>query len=154
MVFLILDLIEHIESYRGISDAFDTVVSVISDINFMEVQPGTYFLESTGAYYMVQEYLLKSREETHWESHDQFIDIQYVFAGGPEIIDWAPRISLIGWAKDPSGDISFADGDGPHIPLKLFHGQFAVFFPQDAHRPCQGLSIPCSKVVFKIPISR
>ena len=149
---MIFDTIENIESYRGLSQAFDTAVSALSGTDFTQLQPGTYYLGSSGVYYMVQTPQLQPRDMVRWECHERYIDIQYAVAGGPETIDWAPRGALSAWEKSPSGDIFFTNDDAPHLSLALIPGRFAVFFPQDAHRPCQGNPAPCRKVVFKIPI--
>ena len=151
---MIFDTIEKIESYRGLSPAFDAAVSVLSGTDFTQLQPGTYYPEpeSAGVYYMVQTPELLPRDKTRWECHDRYIDIQYVVSGSTETIDWAPRGELTGWKKGASGDIYFTDGDIPYLSLALAPGRFAVFFPQDAHRPCQGASGSSRKIVFKVPV--
>ena len=151
---MIFDTIENIESYRGLSPAFGAAVSVLSGTDFTQLRPGAYYPEpgSSGVYYMVQTPALLPRDQTRWECHDRYIDIQYVVSGSAETIGWAPRGELTGWEKGSSGDIYFTDSDAPHLPLTLTPGRFAVFFPQDAHRPCQGASGSCRKIVFKVPV--
>lgn len=103
---MIFDTIENIESYRGLSQAFDTAVSALSVTDFTQLQPGTYYLESSGVYYMVQTPQLQPRDMVRWECHERYIDIQYAVAGGPETIDWAPRGALSAWEKSPPATFS------------------------------------------------
>ena len=151
---MIFDTIENVGSYRGLSPAFDAAVSILSGTDFAQLQPGAYYPEpkSSGVYYMVQTPALLPRDKARWECHDRYIDIQYVMSGSTETIDWAPRGELNGWEKGTSSDIYFADGDVPYLPLALTPGRFAVFFPQDAHRPCLGASGSSRKIVFKVPV--
>jgi YhcH/YjgK/YiaL family protein len=90
------------------------------------------------------------------ESHRRFIDIQLVLAG-PEIMEWAPLAGLtITEAYDATRDIAFhADPAAGTARLLVHPGQFAVFWPDDAHKPCcdpGSVSVQYRKIIFKVAV--
>lgn len=151
---MIFDTIKNIKNYVGISKDFDLAISALLMTDFAHLSPDTYPISNSNTYFMVQTPKLQSRDNARWECHDKYIDIQYIAAGGPEVIDWTSRQNLSNWKKEPSADVYFSDDDCQFLPLVLSSGYFAVFFPQDAHRPCLGAEdTKCLKIVFKIPVS-
>ncbi len=151
---MILDSLHNIRQYKGISPAMDQAIEALASLDFTALAVGDYPLGTEGMHYMVQDVRLNPFAASRWECHDQFIDIQYACAGGPETIGYAPRESIRGWEKNPNGDIAQSDDPNPGIPMVIPQGHFGIYFPQDAHRPGQGDGgAPYRKVVFKIPVS-
>jgi len=149
---LIFDTISNIKNFIGISKDFDAAIFAILETDFTQLSPGTYPVSNSNSFFMVQTPKLQNRDKTRWECHDQHIDIQYIVTGGPEIIDWTSRHNLSGWEKEPSADVYFSEDD-LFSPSSTFRWIFCCFFPQDAHRPCQGeYGTKSLKVVFKIPV--
>ena len=106
-----------------------------------------------GVFFSAADVTLKDRSEIRWECHDEYIDLQYVLSGDAETIEYGYRADISPWDKNPNGDIYFSDDEVLRLPLKLEAGFFAVFFPQDAHRPAQGEKGRQSrKIVYKIPV--
>ena len=94
------------------------------------------------------------RENGDFEAHRRYADLQLV-VGGSEIIEWMGLKDLNETTQyNEESDIQFFSGDAPAaIPLKLYPGNFAIFYPQDGHKPCLRLDHDTSfKVVFKIPM--
>lgn len=86
------------------------------------------------------------------EYHRRYIDIQYVVEGD-EVVGWSP----LGGCKLPSGPFDEASDigfflDAPHCWSVLRQGEFAIFFPEDAHAPLAGDG-PIFKVVVKVAAS-
>lgn len=73
------------------------------------------------------------------EAHRMFIDI-HIPQSESEAIGWAPVSNLKNCITpyDKERDIEFY-GDAPHCVLQVRPGQFAVFFPDDAHAPNMGI---------------
>ncbi len=96
--------------------------------------PGRYELSAGDLFANVMEYETIPRSEARFESHREFVDLQYTLEGDEEI-DWSPLAGLV-----PDGpmdqDLQFwlppASG---WSTLCQPSGRFAVFFPGDAHRP-------------------
>jgi biofilm protein TabA len=105
-----------------------------------------------GAYVLVQEYDTKPLAGASFEAHRRFIDIQYI-ASGDELIYYANLDSLQAGAYQPDKDYLALDGSGS--PLAVQAGDFAIFYPQDAHLPSRETPAgprPVRKVVVKIPV--
>lgn len=93
----------------------------------------------------------KSREQSlaKFESHNQYIDIQYCVSGH-ETIGWKPRRDC----TQPAGgyhaekDVQFY-ADAPDTFFSLKAGQFAIFFPDDVHAPMIGEG-EIKKLVIKV----
>lgn len=149
---MIFDKIENIALYKGMSGAVDAAIEhILSHDAEAYEQSGPVHLEE-GVFYSVADVSLKAREEIRWECHDEYIDLQYVIAGDAETIEYGCRSDIQGWEKKPGADIYFSDDEPVRLPLNIAPGFFALFFPQDAHRPAQGRAGERSrKVVYKIP---
>ena len=120
-----------------------------------EIPLGTHYLHGESIFAMVQEYDTLPADQCRFESHREHVDLQYTIAGR-EIIEWAPRGTL-----RPDGDFSverdvgfWLPPEGPSTALVQVPGHFAVFYPEDAHRP--KVRIPghphVRKLVIKVPV--
>ena len=85
----------------------------------------------------VHTYLTKSVEDCRFEGHRNMIDLQYIIKGG-ELIDWRLKENLVA----DGNYLSEKDFQYYHTPstlsatrVHLKSGYFAVFFPEDGHRP-------------------
>jgi len=93
-----------------------------------------------------------ARDALKWETHREYIDLQYIVGGG-EVIEWAPAAKLVADAPhDFSSDVQFygsAEGD---VLLPLSDGFFVFLFPRDAHRPLvsNGADQHVHKIIVKI----
>jgi biofilm protein TabA len=103
-------------------------------------------------------YSTVSADQKKWEAHQNYIDIQCVFLGS-EKTGYAPRKNLdISEPYNPGKDVLFLkenQSSGAFF-ADLIPGRFAVFFPDDAHKPgihiAPGESSAVIKVVVKILI--
>ena len=151
---MIFDTLNNALLYKGFHAKLDLALEDMLRRDFSAVGDGVVRLGDSGVYFSAADVALKSREDSRWECHDLYIDIQFIFSGDAETIEFAPRGSVADWDKSPDGDIYFSDDAALRMPLKLDPGSFAVFFPQDAHRPAQGgAGEKCRKIVYKIPVN-
>lgn len=128
------------------SQAFDFIKAYLA-----EPKPvGKYELLGDALFAMVQEY--DSKADGKMEVHNEYIDLQFV-AEGEEKILWAEREGLDVLTPFEDGvDAAFlSDGDRP-AALHLRAGDFAIFYPSDAHKPglAVNASAPVKKIVVKI----
>ncbi|MBF0291783.1 MAG: YhcH/YjgK/YiaL family protein [Nitrospinae bacterium] len=119
-----------------------------------ELADGKYEI-SEGAYAMVSTYQTASPVEKKFEAHRKYIDLQYVVAG--EEIAHVTDVSSLATAEeyDETRDVAFFHDPVSHETIVLRSGSFAVFHPEDAHRPGMTAgSAPSTvrKVVVKIPV--
>ncbi len=151
---MIYDTLENLPKYLGISKNLDTAIRYAMKADFAPTAPDTYPVDGEKVYCMVQTPALKPREDTKWEVHRRYIDIQIGLTDG-EAIGYAPMESLGGWepyqdAKD--AQLSFEKSAGIILPLDA--QTFAIFFPWDAHRPCEKLGDAAQnkKAVIKVMV--
>lgn len=110
-------------------------------------------LDGENLFASVAEYYPKQREEVRYESHEKYIDIQYVIKG-EEIMGITTRDQVTGdEAYNEEKDIAFfksESGDYRHATSS----NFLIFFPDDMHRPSitTGDSVLVKKVVIKVKI--
>ena len=65
-----------------------------------------------------------------------------------------PRNKLTGWEYDEEKDVAYSFDHSDYLPIKLAEGDFAIFFPQDAHRKVQSSGDEgYHKIVLKVPIT-
>jgi len=104
------------------------------------VEPGRHELDGSRVFVNVEAYTTRPVERCAWEAHRRYADIQFLVRGR-ERIDYAAASMLKRTqAYDSERDVTFYAGDG--APLQLTEGMFAIFLPQDAHRPCVAVGEP------------
>ncbi len=112
---------------------------------------GRIALDGDRVFALVQSYATTPATERPFEAHRIHADLQFV-AAGEEAIYYSPLARLR--EKTPySSEKDFALFDGENdIPLVMPPGFFAIFLPQDGHKPCCVWKAPATvkKVVVKI----
>lgn len=117
---------------------------------------GTYPIDGEKIYAMVQSGTTSGTEADKLEIHRKFIDIQYLISGRETLV-WAPMKGLdVHTPYNGEKDFCFLHPAGNVSRLELLPGNFAVFFPGDAHNgKLSGPAgdTPFRKVVVKIDAS-
>lgn len=115
---------------------------------------GRYQDSETGWTLQVLDLHTARLEENFPEAHRLHIDVQYLVAG-EEVIGVAtqPLDLPVHQPYDSERDIIFYQHAPEETLVRMLPGTFAVFFPQDIHRPncAVGTPGPIRKVVIKIP---
>lgn len=149
---MVADRLENANLYFGLSKDIEAALRFLRTDAVYELSVGKHEI-TPGINAIVSEYVTKPREKCSWETHRKHIDIQYILEGC-ESIDYASAMSLEETTPyDRVNDCTLYEGDGSEIKLET--GSFAVFYPEDAHRPgvMDGISMPVRKVVVKIKIA-
>lgn len=144
---MIFDHLENAHRYFALHPAFARAFEALRG-ELLRRPPGRYELDGQRLYAIVQEYSTKA--EGRWEAHRRYIDIQFMLAGD-ERMGWAPTRDLtVQEAYDPAKDAAFFTGQGSEFVVAA--GQFAIFFPEDAHMPTLAAGDPQTvrKVVIKV----
>jgi biofilm protein TabA len=141
--------------YAGLHRLFPRAFAWCADPANPARADGRYEL-APGLAVIVESGETRPRATRRFESHRRNIDIQ-VGLSGPEIIEWTPVAGLR--VEDdfaPDGDIAFyAEPGRPVTPLLVQPGHFAIFWPEDAHKPVlhpAGVAVPYRKLVFKVAV--
>lgn len=112
--------------------------------------------DSEQMYHNIQCYKTKPFEETRYESHEYWIDIQYIQAGQEriDVLNSEDGIERAEHNKETDCIFYRTENGVNGNQLYLKAGMLAVFYPEDIHRPCICIdgSETVEKVVFKIRI--
>ncbi len=132
---MIVDLIRNAGIYEGLSEGVVKGLELLKDSNLTAQEDGRYEVIGDDLFYLIQRYSTKKKEDVLFEAHRDYIDIQAVIEG-EETIGYGPagRMGMVIQPYEPDV-IKYAD---PPVftELKLTAGMFAVFYPDDAHKPC------------------
>lgn len=134
--------------HQVLSTAFDWLAAMPPD-----VPDGITELQGKDFYVNVHGYETKPVEACRWESHRFTVDLQYCIAGG-ELIEWMPvgKLDSLGDYDEVKEVEHWRGGDQPLTRLTLAPGAFALFLPNEPHRPQlnDGVNERIRKLVFKI----
>lgn len=147
---MIVDLIENSALYARIDDRLAMGLKYLQTTDFSNLEPGKYPIKENEVFALVSDYNSKKIEDTRWEAHQKYADIQFL-AYGEEQMGYAPvREFKVIQPYDPEHDIVFLAGRGDYISVRP--GMFVIFFPQDAHQPGVAIteSMPVRKIVVKV----
>lgn len=134
---------------------FQTAFSFLRRPNLAELPEGWVELEH-GVRASVQHYRTVPGESLKFETHERCYDL-HCLVRGREKIGFCPREGLS--ISDPyreEEDIAFYQSPDLYGEILLRPGQYALFAPEDAHRPrcLAGEAEDVIKIVVKIPVSR
>ena len=113
---------------------------------------GRHEIDGDRLFALVQSYTTSPATERKLEHHRKYADIQLVLAGA-EIIEHTPLAGLpVDAPYDDTRDFGLVRDPAWNSSVLLRPGEFAVFFPEDAHKPgCSaGAHGAVRKVVVKV----
>lgn len=125
----------------------------LKDADLKNIPIGNQELEGKHLFVAVSEYNSKDLNETKYESHKKYIDIQYVISGEEKMgITTIDKVKIDG-VYDSDKDLAFYNSNQGEY-FKATPNNFLVFFPEDIHRPSVkvGESVPVKKAVVKLLI--
>ncbi len=133
MIKIIIDNLNNCNLYYGINKNFEKAFAFLKTFLEKPLDAGTYEIDGKDVYAMVMDYELK--DEGRLETHKEYIDIQAVI-NGSEIMEYA-NIDYLTLQEDltPQKDLLFYEDTPKSSKLKLFNNDFAIFFPNDGHKP-------------------
>ena len=149
---MILDKIENADLYSCISENLKKGFDFLKNTDFSNLEVGRYEIDGKNVFALVSEYESKAHQDCRLEAHQIYADIQYLVSG-KEAIGFAPLSEQSVTAEYlPEKDIVFFSGETTQLIVEA--GMFAVFYPQDVHRPCMQIDGPekVKKVVVKVKI--
>jgi YhcH/YjgK/YiaL family protein len=125
--------IEFAKQYHANKALWDKAIAFLNDKKLDTLKPGKYAIDGTDVYATITEGPSKEFAQSAWESHRNYIDLQYVVRG-KEKIGVAPVSSAIVIKPyDETKDAANYNADGKYYVAAP--DEFFLFFPGDAHRP-------------------
>ena len=150
---MVFDTLAHASHYTDLGPRIALGLTWLAKFD-PQMADGRYAIDGDAVYALVQSYDTAAPEEKKFESHRAYLDIQFV-AIGAETILYAPTRSLQPTTPyDAAKDyLLYADPDHA-TSLLTPPGSFAIFFPQDGHKPgcVNGAPSRIKKVVIKTRI--
>ena len=150
---MICDRIENLNNYSGLSANVKKFAEYMASHDAADFAPGKYVVDDD-VYFTVKSYEPRADENVGWESHREYMDIQYVIEGR-ELMGIMPVSDMT--EKTPYDDstdkITYEPTDAASV-LRLRAGMFALLLPQDAHHPTviDGTVTQNKKIVAKVRI--
>ncbi|MGI6263435.1 MAG: YhcH/YjgK/YiaL family protein [Succiniclasticum sp.] len=137
-----------------VSDRLAQGLRYIAETDFSAVADGKYVLDGDKLYATVAHYTTEPKEAKKPESHNRYIDIQYL-GTGTEKLYYAPKTDTCKVVEDHSADrdVLFYEDAKERDSVTLGNGVFAILFPWEMHRPgCHAIHGGCEvqKVVVKV----
>lgn len=133
---MVLDVIENISKYASINKNFIKAFRFIEENNLEEFSEGKYEVDGDNVFISIQTYITRDEVENKWEAHKKYIDIQYILKG-TEVMGYKNLLDL-NLTEDllEEKDVAFYEEVENWVKLNLKAGDFAIFFPEDGHKPC------------------
>ena len=146
---MILDVLENADRYLALNEGFAKAFEFLTRPDLQELPVGKYEIDGDRIYAMVAKEPGRKQEDALLETHEKYIDIQFILAG-TDTMGWKPKSLCMQPTEgyDQTRDIQFF-ADQPDAWLATASGAFAIFFPEDAHLPLIS-SGQIHKVVVKI----
>lgn len=128
-----VNALEFYKQYNANKAVWDKVFAFIKNQDLKNMAPGQYPIDDKNAYASITNAPSKTLEDAKWESHQKYIDLQYVI-NGEEKIGVAPvSTATVIKPYNPAKDAANYTADGTYYIATP--SEFFLFFPPDAHRP-------------------
>jgi biofilm protein TabA len=151
---MISDTLDQYRRYTSLSPRFAAAFEFLEKLPAS--QPvGRYDIDGNNCFALVQAYITKPIDQARFETHRQYIDIQFIQAGRETML-WSPLTALtqVTQLYVAEKDVIFYATPPQRTPIDLGAGQFVIFFPTDGHAgglECFGQS-EVRKVVIKVRV--
>lgn len=142
-------------SLEKLKNEYPTAYEFITTHNMNTIAEKRYDLGNK-IYVNIESYSTFQFGERKYESHVQYIDIQYIISGRENIVV-APIDKLtIVEPYDSDRDIAFYNNEFRGNDNIMSAGDMLVLKPEDGHMPCIAICGPTyvKKAVFKIPVKK
>ncbi|MBN2628316.1 MAG: YhcH/YjgK/YiaL family protein [Spirochaetales bacterium] len=149
---MIKDTISKGPIYRNLSPRIAQALEFLAEQSVDGFEEKRVELDSKNLFVMYQTYDSETFLAHRYESHKNYIDIQYIL-GGTEVIRVADIEDLtVVQEYNPDKDIMFYEATDGGVDVKLKAGDFVILWPHDGHMPKLAWNTPetVRKIVVKI----
>lgn len=149
---MIFDTLKNKDQYINAHPLFYKAFEYIEAYLNHPIESGVYEIEGKDLFVKIQDY--DTRTEGYLEVHKHYIDIQYMVEG-TERVEYSLLDGLIPInVYDEGEDVQFLEDGKERFQFLLKPGNFAIFYPNDAHKPSMCIDKPVSakKLVCKVRV--
>lgn len=145
-----LDLIPYIDP--TLRSFIREAILIVAD---NEISDGKYLLSNKDAFVILSTAKTEPVSDRVAEVHKKYIDVQIVLEGSEQLGYSNYLDNEIKNVSELENDITFIKDVKNENFVNLSKGDFALFYPNQVHRPLCAVNEPCTvrKAVVKIPIS-
>ncbi len=149
---MIKDSLKNIDCLLKYGENFKKAIDFLKNTDFDDLTPQKYEIDGSQVYAFFCEVNLVSPDMAKLETHKKYADIQVVTYGS-EGMQYAPADTLtVKEEYNAEHDIAFYEDSENIDMLKVSAGEFALFMPEDAHKPncLVGDSKKSKKLIVKV----
>lgn len=150
---MIFDRIDHACRYRSLSESFRKAFDFLASLDLSALTDGRFPIDGEAIYATVGPSSLREPEDALFEAHRKYADIQLVLSGGENMQVTEVSALTPDAPFQEESDIGFYQNGCRCQTLSFAPGDFAVFFPEDAHKPCcRSDAASCRKLIVKVAL--
>ncbi len=118
------------------SEAMQKGIHFLQEHDFNKMEPGRYTIDGDRVFANFHSYKSKPTWECRPEAHLKYIDLQYMVKGC-ELIGFCCYNDkmTVAEAYSEEKDVIFYKSMFPESGIIMQEGMYAIFYPQDVHRP-------------------
>lgn len=149
---MIYDHVSRIAKYKSLSPLVAKAIDYVTSTDLTKLPLGRVEVAGDDIYAAVHEYQTKLEEQTKFEAHKVYVDLQ-VIVSGTERMDVADLDGLtISKEYNEKNDAAMYNRPANFQKLVVSACEFTMFLPHDAHAPSIAVDQPSAvrKVVLKI----
>ena len=145
---MVVDTIENLEKYIGITPLFADVVKFIKENDLLALEEGKHYIKEKNLFVNITTAKPKTKEEAVMETHKNMLDIQ-IPLDADETYGYIPLEDMPEAEYNAEKDVTKYPGLMGTSYVTCRPGMMAIFFPQDGHAPCIATQ-PVKKAIFKV----
>ena len=148
-----VDQIEFAKQYHANKAYWDAAFAFMRDKNLRDLPPGKYSIDGDKVFATITYAPSKEFDQSAWESHRKYIDLQYVIKGKEKIgVSPLADATVVKPYDETRDGANYTAGGKFYIATPK---EFFLFFPNDVHRP--NIKVPgydtVKKLVIKIRVA-
>ena len=151
---MIKDSLKNIDKLSVYGENFKTAINFLKNTDLAALTPGKYEIDGKNVYAFFCEVKLADPKNAKLETHKKYADIQVV-TEGVEGMEYSPAKALkVNTQYNDEQDIAFFEDPEKTQLLKVEAGEFALFMPEDAHKPncLAGQGETSKKLIVKVAL--
>ena len=132
---MIYDTFDHLDIYFKSDEPLYKALVFARDFDVNQPD-ARYDIQGDDMFALVMGYQTKAREESKFEAHKNYIDVQLLLEGR-EFLDVSLQVDLkVDQPYSQENDVVLFKPPQHYCRLGLQPGRFALLYPHDIHRPC------------------
>lgn len=147
---MIVDTLDHLNLYTSLNPLFGEVVKFIQEHDLNTLENGKHLIRGKELFVNITDAEGKDEADATFETHRRMLDIQIPLDNN-ESYGYMPTAQLPEAAYNEEKDVTKYHGVASPTIVNCKPGEFAIFFPQDGHKPCIGKG-KIHKAIFKVSV--